>query len=146
MGRIIKRGVEFIFKGIPQEEVENLLKKSNLVYCLSNSHEFEYVGNANEGKNKTYTFGQRLYGHAMKIAHNSQEDIYKNGLGLTKRIYVAILKECSSSKEARLCEHETIINRRMEIAKARGYNISREAAKKHCNSYIWGDILLNVLS
>lgn len=146
MGRVIKGGVEFIFKGIPQEKIQELLEKTNLVYNLSNSYKFEYVGNVNEGKTKSFNLGKRLDGHARKISHNSQEDIYKNGLGLTKRIYVDILKECSSSREARLCEHETIINRRMQIAKSKGYNISREEVKKHCNSYIWGDILLNVLT
>ena len=61
MGRVIKGGVEFIFKGIPQEKIQELLEKTNLVYNLSNSYKFEYVGNVNEGKTKSFNLGKRFF-------------------------------------------------------------------------------------
>ena len=143
MGRCLMQGVEFIFDGCNEKEFKNL---TNVVYELSNSYLYEYVGQATKGESGTYTLGKRLSGHARKIACHSQEDVYKNGLGKTKRIYVKILKQCNSPEETRLCEHETIINRRLQIANAKGYNLSRENAKKNSNSYIWSDILLNVLT
>lgn len=136
------QGIEFIFDG-DEKEFMNL---TNVVYQLSNSLLFEYEGQVTPGESGTYNLRKRLSGHARKIACHSREDIYANGLGLTNRIYVKILKQCNSPEETRLCEHESIINRRQEIANARGYKLSREDAKKNSNSYIWRDILLNVLT
>ena len=142
MGRVIMHGVEIIFDG----DKDEFLNKTNVVYELSNSLLFKYVGNVGEGKNKTYTIGKRLNSHAYKISIGSEEDIYKNGLGKTRRIYARIIKQCNNPQETRLCEHNTIISTRMRIAKSRGYEISYDEARKGKNSYLWDDILLNVLT
>lgn len=142
MGRIIIDGIEFIFKG----DKDEFLNQTNVVYELANSLLFMYIGEVSEGKYKTYTLGKRLTGHAHKISIGSEEDIYKNGLGKTKRIYVRVIKKCKTPEEARLCEHNTIVQTRMKIAKSRGFDVSYNEARKGKNSYIWSDILLNVLS
>ena len=90
MGRCIMQGVEFIFDGDEKE----IMSLTNVVYELSNSLSFEYAGQVTPGKSGTYNLRKRLSGHARKIACHSKEDIYANGLGLTNRIYVKILKRC----------------------------------------------------
>lgn len=144
MQRFKREGVEFLVD--TDMDLKEFLSKTNLVYELSNCHLYEYVGKVTSGSSGNFCLDNRLNNHAHKIAINSNEKVYKNGLSASKRVRLRILKEFDSPDDVRLCEHNTIVARRMQIANAKGYNISRKDAMNNKNSYMWNDILLNVLT
>lgn len=131
-------GVEFIFD---EENDESVLKESNLVYELSNMSNKTYIGKVGDTELRT-----RLSAHARKIQIKSKEKAYSKGLGLSKRIHVRILKRCVSKEEARMCEHNTIIDRRRQIAECRGYTLTDNQLKTNKNSAVYDDMLINTLS
>lgn len=144
MQRFKREGVEFLVD--TNIDLKEFLSKTNLLYELSNCYNFEYIGKVTSGSSGSFCLDKRINGHAHKIAIGSNEKVYKNGLAASKRIRLRILKEFNSPDNVRLCEHNTIVARRMQIANARGYDISREDAMNNKNSYMWDDILLNVLT
>jgi hypothetical protein len=143
MFRVVYYGIEFTFE---YESDENVLHKTNLVYDLSNAFHKEYIGQVNNKLDENRCLDDRLKEHAKKISISSKEKPYREGLGFSKRIHVKILKKCLTPDETRICEHETIIARRDQIAKARGYKLTRHQLKKDEYAFIWSDILVNTLS
>jgi len=143
MFRVIYYGIEFTFK---DETNENVLNETNIVYDMSNVFHKEYIGQVNNKLDEKRCLKDRLREHARKISINSEEKPYREGLGFSKRVRVKILKRCLTPDETRMCEHETIIARRDQIAKNRGYKLSRNQLKKDKYSFIWSDILVNTLS
>ena len=137
-------GVEFTID--TDIDLNELLAKTNLVYDLSNCYNFEYIGKVTPGNSGKFCLLDRMSGHAHKIAINSNENVYRNGLAASKRVRLRILKELDTAEETNICEHNTIVNRRMEIANSRGYTFTRKDAMNNKNAYIWKDILLNVLT
>lgn len=143
MFRVVYNGIEFTFKN---EFDETVLNETNLVYILSNAFNKEYIGQVNDKLDENRVLKNRLKEHAKKISIGSKEKPYREGLGFSKRIRVNVLKRCLTPDETRMCEHETIIARRDQIAKSRGYELDRKQLKKEKNSFIWSDILVNTLS
>lgn len=131
-------GVEFIFD---EENDKSVLKEKFLVYELTNMSNKEYIGKVGDTELRA-----RLSSHARKIRIKSEEKAYSNGLGLSKRVHVRILKRCASKEEARMCEHSTIINRRRQIAECRGYTLTDKQLKSNKYSAVYNDILINTLS
>lgn len=135
------RGVEFIFDNVNDEtELKDVLKETHLVYYLYNALGKEYIG-------KTIrTLDSRLSSHAHKISIDSNEPVYKNGLNSSKRVHIKILKKLNSKEETRLCEHLTILNRRKEIAEARGVKLTEKQLTDKRYAHLYNDILVNVIS
>jgi hypothetical protein len=143
MFRVIYYGIEFTFK---DETNENVLNETNIVYDMSNVFHKEYIGQVNNKLDEKRCLKDRLREHARKISINSEEKPYREGLVFSKRVRVKILKRCLTPDETRMCEHETIIARRDQIAKNRGYNIPQNAAIIENTSQNIGTLKLSVIA